>query len=92
LEAAGVGFIDKSGGTPGVRMHRKKRVTSPNLLASESAGQVDLWDRNPLLACRTVPIGYHPSQYGDFLDALVLFGQITGVNRETLVAEPETND
>jgi hypothetical protein len=56
-------------------------------LSSEPAGQVDLWDSDPLLACCTVPIGYHPSQYGDFLDALVLFGQITGVNPETLVAE-----
>ncbi len=49
-------------------------------LANEPAGEVDLWDSNPLLACCTVPIGYHPSAYGDYLDALVLFGQITGVN------------
>lgn len=56
-------------------------------LTTEPAGQVDLWDSDPLLACCTVPIGYHPSQYGDFLDALVLFGQITGINPETLVAE-----
>ena len=61
-------------------------------LASEPAGQVDLWDSNPLLACCTVPIGYHPSQYGDFLDALVLFGQITGVNPETLDAEWDPNN
>ena len=56
-------------------------------LTSEPAGQVDLWDSNPLLACCTVPIGYHPSAYGDYLDALVLFGQITGVNPLTLVSE-----
>jgi hypothetical protein len=56
-------------------------------LSSQPAGQVDLWDSDPLLACCTVPIGYHPSQYGDYLNALVLFGEITGVNPETLVAE-----
>jgi hypothetical protein len=56
-------------------------------LSSEPPGQIDLWDSDPLLACCTVPIGYHPSQYGDFLDALMLFGKITGVNPETLSAE-----
>jgi hypothetical protein len=56
-------------------------------LPNEPTGQIDLWDSDPLLACCTVPIGYHPSQYGDFLDALVLFGEITGVNPETLAAE-----
>jgi PEP-CTERM motif len=56
-------------------------------LSSQPAGQVDLWDSDPLLACCTVPIGYHPSQYGDYLNGLVLFGEITGVNPETLVAE-----
>jgi hypothetical protein len=44
------------------------------------------------LACCTVPIGYHPSQYGDFLDALVLFGQITGINPESLDAEWDLNN
>ena len=43
-------------------------------------GRFDLWDSNPLLACCTVPIGYHPSVYGDYLNALMLFGQITGIN------------
>ncbi len=56
-------------------------------LMSEPAGEVDLWDSNPLLACCTVPIGYHPSAYGDYLDALVLFGQITGVDPLTLLSE-----
>ena len=56
-------------------------------LASELAGQVDLWDSNPLLACCTTPIGYHPSSYGDYLNALVLFGQLTGLNPESL--DPE---
>ena len=49
-------------------------------LTHEPLGQVDLWDKDPLLACCTVPIGYHPSVYGDYLNALMLFGQITGVN------------
>lgn len=56
-------------------------------LVSEPAGLVDLWDGNPLLACCETPIGYHPSVYGDYLDALVLFGQITGVNPTTLIDE-----
>ena len=56
-------------------------------LVNEPGGQVDLWDSNPLLACCTVPIGYHPSSYGDYLDALVLFGQITGIDPATLDAE-----
>jgi hypothetical protein len=43
-------------------------------LATQPAGQIDLWDSDPLLACCTVPIGYHPSQYGDYLNGLVLFG------------------
>jgi len=56
-------------------------------LVNQPAGQVDLWDSDPLLACCTVPIGYHPSSYGDYLDALVLFGQITGINPETVADE-----
>jgi hypothetical protein len=56
-------------------------------LLNEPAGQVDLWDSDPLLACCTVPIGYHPSSYGDYLDALVLFGQITGLDPTTVDAE-----
>lgn len=56
-------------------------------LVNEPTGEVDLWDSNPLLACCTVPIGYHPSVYGDYLNALVLFGQITGDNPETVADE-----
>jgi len=56
-------------------------------LASEPAGQVDLWDSNPLLACCETPIGYHPSVYGDYLNALVLFGELTGIDPTTLAAE-----
>ena len=56
-------------------------------LANEPAGQVDLWDSDPLLACCTVPIGYHPSSYGDYLDALTLFGSITGIDPTTVASE-----
>lgn len=49
-------------------------------LTHEPFGQIDLWDQDPLLACCTVPIGYHPSVYGDYLNALMLFGQVTGIN------------
>ncbi len=56
-------------------------------LVDEPAGQVDLWDSDPLLACCTTPVGYHPSAYGDYLNALVLFGQITGIDPELLTTE-----
>jgi hypothetical protein len=49
--------------------------------------QVDLWDSNPLTACCTTPIGYHPSSYGVYLDALVIFYKITGIDPHTLRAE-----
>jgi hypothetical protein len=61
-------------------------------LSSEPAGEVDLWDSDPLLACCTVPIGYHPSAYGDFLDAVSLFDQITGLNAATIDAEFDTSN
>ncbi len=56
-------------------------------LTQESAGQVDLWDSDPLDACCTTPIGYHPSAIGDYLNSLVLFDEITGVDPRTLSAE-----
>jgi hypothetical protein len=56
-------------------------------LVNEPAGQIDLWDSNPLLACCTTPIGYHPSVYGDYLNSLVLFDEITGVDPRTLTSE-----
>jgi hypothetical protein len=49
--------------------------------------QVDLWDSNPLTACCTTPIGYHPSSYGVYLDALVIFYKITGIDPHRLRAE-----
>jgi hypothetical protein len=48
---------------------------------------VDLWDSNALDACCTTPIGYHPSVYGAYLSALVLFYEITKVNPQSLLAE-----
>jgi len=63
-------------------------IAEPNpFLTHEPFGQIDLWDSNPLLACCTVPIGYHPSVYGDYLNGLMLFGQITGINPLWLVPE-----
>ncbi len=59
-------------------------------LSAEPAGQIDLWDSDPLLACCTVPIGYHPSAYGDYLDALTLFYQINGVDPTTIDTEFDT--
>ncbi len=59
-------------------------------LVTEPVGQVDLWDSDPLLACCTVPIGYHPSSYGDYLNGLMLFGQITGINPLRVLSEFQT--
>jgi len=35
----------------------------------------------------TTPIGYHPSVYGAYLSALVLFDEITGVSPQSLLPE-----
>jgi len=48
------------------------------------AGMINLWDNNPLDACCLVPTGYHPSQYGSYLNALVLFDEITGFDPRKL--------
>ena len=56
-------------------------------LANKPAGQVNLWDSDPLLACCTVPIGDHPSRYGDYLNALTLFGTLTGLDPTRIAAE-----
>ncbi|MBE7209965.1 MAG: hypothetical protein INR65_03010 [Gluconacetobacter diazotrophicus] len=55
-------------------------------VASRRFGTVDLWDSDILDACCTVPIGYHPSSAGAYLDALVLFGTISG--RDTVFFGP----
>jgi hypothetical protein len=60
---------------------------SDPFLLQEPFWQLDPWDSNPLLACCEVPIGYHPSVYGDYLNALMLFGQITGINPVWIVEE-----
>ena len=56
------------------------------------AGQIDLWDGDPLDACCTTPIGYHPSKYGSYLSALVLFEQITGVDPRFGAGEQAAQD
>ena len=56
-------------------------------LVNEPAGEIDLWDSDPLLACCTTPVGYHPSVFGDYLDAMSLFYTITGINPLTLQNE-----
>jgi hypothetical protein len=61
-------------------------------LANNPTFEVDLWDRNPLDACCTTPIGYHPSTYGAYLSALVLFYEITQVSPESLLAEFDPAD
>jgi len=61
-------------------------------LANNPSFEVDLWDSDPLDACCTTPIGYHPSIYGAYLSALVLFYEITQVNPESLLAEFDPAD
>ncbi len=61
-------------------------------LANNPTFEVDLWDSNPLDACCTTPIGYHPSIYGAYLSALVLFYEITQVSPESLFAEFDPAD
>jgi hypothetical protein len=56
-------------------------------LTNHRVNRVDLWDSNPLTACCTTPIGYHPSSYGVYLDALSIFYKITGIDPVTLYAE-----
>ena len=56
-------------------------------LANNPTFEVDLWDGNPLDACCTTPIGYHPSNYGAYLSAMVLFFEITQAGPDTLLAE-----
>jgi autotransporter-associated beta strand protein len=58
-------------------------------LANNPAKQVNLWDSDPLTGCCTTPIGYHPSAYGAYLDALTLFYKITGI--DPIMLDRETN-
>ena len=58
-------------------------------LTTNPANQVNLWDSDPLIACCTTPIGYHPSAYGAYLDALTLFYKITGI--DPILLDSETN-
>ena len=67
-------------------------MVDPYLPGSPPAGKIDLWDSNALDACCTTPIGYHPSKYGAYLNALVLFDQITGVDPRFGGAEQAARD
>jgi hypothetical protein len=62
-------------------------VENPYLPRHQHAEQVDLWDSDPLTGCCTTPIGYHPSSYGIYLDALTIFYKITGIDPLTLEGE-----
>jgi hypothetical protein len=94
-EAAAFDAANPNGSKVGVANAGDAWVTAMRLgyaeqdpyLINEPAGQIDLWDSDPLVACCTTPVGYHPSVYGDYLNALVLYGQITGMNPELLSAE-----
>jgi hypothetical protein len=96
-EAAAYNAANPTGSHVSVALDGDAWVSAINLgyaeqnpfLVNEPGGEVDLWDSNPLLACCTVPIGYHPSSYGDYLNALTLFGQITGVDPTTIDAETD---
>jgi len=61
-------------------------------LTTNPANQVDLWDSNPLTACCTTPIGYHPGATGAYLDALSIYYSITGIDPLTLDAETNANN
>jgi autotransporter-associated beta strand protein len=61
-------------------------------LANNPPKQVNLWDSDPLTGCCTTPIGYHPSAYGAYLDALTLFYQITGMDPVLMEAEFNANN
>ena len=67
-------------------------VTNPYLPGALSGTAVDLWDSNALDACCTTPIGYHPSVYGSYLNALMLFEQITGLDPRFGAAELAAGD
>jgi hypothetical protein len=66
-------------------MNNGTAVRNP-YLSGPQGNAIDLWDSNPLDACCTTPIGYHEGVYGSYLNALVLFDQITGVDPRTLGA------
>ena len=45
-----------------------------------------------MTGCCTTPIGYHPSAYGAYLDALTLFYKITGIDPVLMEAEFNANN
>ena len=91
--ALGKSFVDVAlaGDAWITAMNKGIAVMNPYLPGALSGAQVDLWDSNALDACCTTPIGYHPSLYGAYLNALVLFETITGVDPRTLGDETNPN-
>lgn len=93
--AAGYNAANPVGSHVGVALAGDAWITAMNqgiavsdpYLANPPADEVDLWDSDVLDACCTTPIGYHPSVYGAYLNALVLFDRITGVDPDMLAAE-----
>ena len=73
-------------------MNQGVAVMNPFLPGAPFGTQVDLWDSNALDACCTTPIGYHPSLYGAYLNALALFETITGIDPRTLGDETDPNN
>jgi autotransporter-associated beta strand protein len=94
-EAASYNSANPTGSRVGVALAGDGWVSAINLgiavqnpyLANNPASKVDLWDSNPLTACCTTPIGYHPSAYGAYLNALSIFYKITGIDPVTLGSE-----
>ena len=91
--ALGKSFVDVAlaGDAWITAMNKGIAVMNPYLPGALSGTQIGLWDSNALDACCTTPIGYHPSLYGAYLNALVLFETITGVDPRTLGDEINPN-
>ena len=99
-EATSYNSANPNGSRVGVALAGDGWVSAVNLgiavqnpyLTNNPASKVDLWDSNPLTACCTTPIGYHPSAYGAYLNALSIFYKITGIDPVTLDAEANPNN
>jgi autotransporter-associated beta strand protein len=99
-EATSYNSANPNGSRVGVALAGDAWVSAINLgiavqnpyLTNNPASKVDLWDSNPLTACCTTPIGYHPSAYGAYLNAMSIFYKITGIDPTTLDAEANPNN
>ncbi len=99
-EAASYNAANPNGSRVGIALAGDGWVSAINLgiavqnpyLTNNPASKVDLWDSNPLTACCTTPIGYHPSAYGAYLNALSIFYTITGIDPVTLGSEFNGNN